>query len=191
MRILLGSLFALLVATPTFAQTSAASSAQSPLDRQIAALKVDVPRVEEIMMLVARNEGQPTKEIHDEFWGLILTRIHAAPAALRVALSQAVDEGMQVQTAFWQSLLMSAQSHRVAITKQYAALRNIYPKAKFTSNYTAVQNGMLTAAADGKPYVMSNGKTISITVQVAKHMLNRIEAVKARLDKLCNPNWQG
>lgn len=190
MKILRVALIGYLLVTPIFAQSSAPEPPPSPLDQQVASLKIDVPRIREIMKLVATDKDQPTKRIHDEFWGLILTRIHTDSAALKDVFTREMDNGLLVQIAFWESLRLSAQSHRVILTPEFYKLRNNYAKAKFTSDYTKVQNAMLSAASTGQPYTFRSGQTAYITVQVAEKNLTGMNAMKARLDKLCDPNWQ-
>lgn len=189
MKILHVALISCLFATPIFAQSSAPEPPLSSLDQQVASLKIDVPRIREIMKLVATNKDQPTKRIHDEFWGLILTRIHANPVALKDVFTKELDDGLLVQIAFWESLRLSAQYHRVTLTPEFDKLRNNYAKAKFTSDYTKVQDAMLSAASTGQPYTLRSGQTTYITVQVADKNLAGMNATKARLDKLCDPNW--
>ena len=189
MNMLRVALIGCLLATPLFAQSPAPKPAPSPLDQQIASLQIDVPRIREIMKLVSINQDQPTKQIHDEFWGLILTRIHADPMELKKKLAEGVGEGMPVQIAFWNSLRLSAQSHRVVMTKEFLGLRNNFPQAQFTSDYIKVQNAMLKAASTGQPYIFRNGQTTHITVQSADKALANMNAMKARIDKLCDPNW--
>lgn len=190
MKLLHVALIAYLFATPIFAQSSASEPPLSPLDQQVASLKIDVPRIREIMKLVATDANQPTKQIHDEFWGLILTRIHADPTALKDIFTKEIDDGLLVQIAFWKSLRLSAKSHRVALTPEFKKLRANYAKAKFTSDYRKVQDAMLSAASTGHPYTLRSGQTTYITVQIADKNLTGMNATKARLDKLCDPNWQ-
>jgi hypothetical protein len=178
-----------LLATSLVAQPQASRTTLSPMDKQIASLKIDVPRIREIMKLVATNDSQPTKPIHDEFWGLILTRIHADPMDLETGCKKEIDNGMFLQIAFWNSLRLSAQFHRIIMTNDFIKLRNNYAKAKFTSDYNKVQNAMLNAAASGHPYIFRNGQSAHITLQLANQTLARMNAAHARFDKLCDPNW--
>lgn len=184
------ALISYFLVTPLFAQSPASEPALSPLDQQVASLKIDVPRIGEIWKLVAANSDQPTKRIHDEFWGLILTRIRVSPMALKKEFTEELDGGMLVQIAFWESLRLSAKSHRVIVTKEFAALRNNYAKAKFTSDYTKVQDAMLIAASTGQPYILRDGQSANITAQIADEKLLRMNELKARLEKLCDPNWR-
>ena len=45
----------------------------STLDEQIAKYQIDTPRIKQIIALTTNDINQPTKQIHDEFWGLLLT----------------------------------------------------------------------------------------------------------------------
>lgn len=189
MKIFYVALICYLFGAPIFAQSSTPEPRPSPLDQQVASLKLDVPRIREIMKLVATNKDQPSKQIHDEFWGLVLTRIHDDPAALQGVFTKEVNDGLLVQIAFWESLRLSAQTHRVTVTPEFARMRDNYAKAQFTSDYTKVQDAMLHAASSGQPYTFRNGQKSYISVQVAESNLAGMNATKARLDKLCDPNW--
>lgn len=190
MKMLCIALIGCLLATPLLAQSPTLKPGPSTLDQQVASLKIDVPRIREIMKLVATAKDQPTKQIHDEFWGLILTRIPANPADLEKIFLKEMHDGQMVQVAFWKSLRLSAQSHRVVITKEFANLRSNYPKAEFTSDYIEVQNAMLSAASTGKPYTFRNGQTTLITVQLADETLAGMNALKSRMAILFDPNWR-
>lgn len=190
MKMLRIALISCLLVTPLLAQSPVKKLEPSTLDQQVASLKVDVPRIREIMKLVATTNDQPTKQIHDEFWGLILTRIRADPAILKRVFLKEMNEGQMVQIEFWKSLRLSAQSHRVVITKEFANLRNNYTRSEFTSDYTEVQNAMLSAASTGQPYVFRNGQTTRITVQIADKTLAGMNAMRSRMEKLFDPNWQ-
>jgi hypothetical protein len=190
MKIHFIALISYMLATPLHAQSPAPRPIPSSLDQQIASLKIDVPRIREITKLVSVNKDQPTKQIHDEFWGLILTRIHADPMTIKKNLIAGVDKGLLIQIAFWESLRLSAQSNRIVITDDFAKLRNSYAKAEFTSDYVKVQNAMLRAASTGQPYISRNGQSGYITVQLANQTLAGMNAIKARLEKLCDPNWK-
>lgn len=189
MKMLRVALIGCLLATSLFAQTPAPKPTPSPLDQQIASLQIDVPRIREIMKLVATSQDQPKKQIHDEFWGLILTRIHADPMAIKKEIIAGMNEGVPLQVAFWNSLRLSAQSRRVIMTKEFSGLRNNFAQARFTSDYIKVQDAMLSAASTGQPYTFRNGRTVHITVQIADKTLANMNAMQVRLDKLCDPNW--
>jgi hypothetical protein len=92
------------------------------LDEKIEALQIDVPRVREIIQLVAKNEGYPTKQLHDEFWGLILTRIPSNPRIIGESFSASLIQPMQYQRELWNSIQLSAMSHSVVSTEKLAAL---------------------------------------------------------------------
>jgi hypothetical protein len=141
------------------------------------------------MKLVATSEDQPTKQIHDEYWGLILTRIHADPIALKNIFRAETDRAFLLQVAFWESLHLSAKNHRVVVTPEFDMLRNNYAKATFTSDYAEVQDAMLRAAATGQPYTLRNGQSGCITEQVTETTLAGLNATKSRLYKLTDPNW--
>lgn len=190
MKMIRIALISCLLVTPLLAQSPVKKIESSTLDQQVASLKVDIPRIREIMKLVATTNDQPTKQIHDEFWGLILTRIHADPAILKRVFLKEMNEGQVVQIEFWKSLRLSAQSHRVVITKEFAKLRNNYTRAEFTSDYTEVQNAMLSAASTGQAYVFRNGQTTRITAKMADKTLAGMDAMKSRMEKLFDPNWQ-
>lgn len=165
------------------------ASNPSSLDKQISALQVDVPRIREIMQLVFRNKDQPTKQIHDEFWGLILTRIHADPKELQKGFTEGGDSALVIQLAFWNSVRLSAQSHRVIVTKEFAELRKTVPAAAYTEDYITRQNAMLSAAATGNAYVSRSGEQSIVTESAAVKIIASLKDIKSRIHKLCDPNW--
>lgn len=189
MKILFVALTACLLSASLFAQTPSPKPETSPLDRQIASLQIDVPRLREIMNLVATDENLPSKQIHDEFWGLILTRIRADPKAIEASFDAGMNRGLALQIAFWESLRLSAQSKRVVITDEFAMLRNNYPKGEITSDYAKAQNEMLNAAATGQPFLLRNGQTSYITVEIADQRLAGMNALRARFKVLYDPDW--
>jgi hypothetical protein len=180
--------FAIALAICLFGGQGFASSLTA-LDQQIAALEMDVPRIREITHLVAQETNQPTKQIHDEFWGLLLTRIRADPLELQKQITEGANKGWPIQLAFWNSIRLSALSHRVIITKELSALRNDIPRAQMTADYISRQNAMLKAAATGQGYVFRSGESSLITEKTASATLANLHAAKIRLDRLFDPNW--
>lgn len=167
--------------------TSCATAAT--LDEQIEALQIDVPRMGEIVEIVARNEGYPTKQIHDEFWGLILTRISSSPRDIGAAFSASLILPMQYQREFWNSIRLSAMSHSVVKTERLALLRSQLPKSQITKDYRQREDLMLQAAATGQPYVSRKGDKGYLTVEVAEKTIAGWDATEVRLRKLLNPDW--
>lgn len=177
-------------------QTNVAATAPSPsspgtsqLDHQIETLQIDVPRLREIANLVATSDDQPSKQVHDEFWGLILTRIQAEPKRIEASLNEGMNKGLVLQIAFWESLLLSAQSERVVLTDEFARLRDSYPKGEITSDYAKGQNEILNAAATGEPFLLRDGRPAYVTVEIAEQRLAGMNAMRARFKKLHNPDW--
>ena len=160
------------------------------LDEKIEALQIDVPRVREIIQLVAKNEGYPTKQLHDEFWGLILTRIPSNPRIIGESFSASLIQPMQYQRELWNSIQLSAMSHSVVSTEKLAALRSQIPTSKLTKDYIQREDLMLQAAATGQPYVTRSGENWNLTVEVAKNNIAGLAQTEERLRKLYNPDWQ-
>jgi hypothetical protein len=160
------------------------------LDEKIEALQIDVPRVREIIQLVAKNEGYPTKQLHDEFWGLILTRIPSNPRIIGESFSASLIQPMQYQRELWNSIQLSAMSHSVVSTEKLAALRSQIPTSKLTKDYIEREDLMLQAAATGQPYVTRSGENWNLTVEVAKNNIAGLAQTEERLRKLYNPDWQ-
>jgi len=159
-------------------------------DAQIASLQLDVPRIREIASLVALNEHQPTKQLHSEFWGLILTRIRADPRMIEASFIAGMNKGLSLQIAFWESLRLSAESKRVVITEDFRRLRNNYPTSEITSDYADMQDKMLLAAATGEPFTLRDGQLSYITIEIADEKLAGMNKLQARFRLLFNPHWR-
>jgi hypothetical protein len=161
----------------------------TPLDDQINKLQLDVPRMREIVAIVIQNPNQPTKQIHDEFWGLILTRIHENPAKLSQSLYSQVAEPMEYQKALWESIKLSAKNKAVTKVGNLDAFHTLMPQMNGSKDYLDKEQAMLNASASGKPYTLRNGNQIALTQEVANNSLANIEPALKRLRKLTNSDW--
>ena len=187
---LLNNSLLVLVIMATSILTVAPYARAASLDDKIEALQIDVPRFKEIIQLVARNDGYPTKQLHDEFWGLVLTRIPDSPRNIGESLSTSLIQPMQYQKELWNSIQLSAMSHSVVSTEKLAALRSQIPKSKLTKDYFQRENLMLQAAATGQPYLTRSGENWNLTVEAAKNNIAGLVQTEERLRKLFNPDWQ-
>jgi len=153
------------------------------------------PRIKEIVFIVGRNEGQPTKEIHDEFWKLITGLMHEEFGLENKDLETigpifhaSVSESMAGQKEFWRSIYMSAKTGKVYKTEKFSAWRKLGIEAGLTPDYLRRQDEMLSAAASGIPYTVGN-ETVIISAELADYNLNNFAAVEQRIRKLSNHIW--
>ena len=165
------------------------SLAPESLDRQVEAAFVAQPRLREIFALVGTNPNQPTKRVHDEFWNLLLKEVPAKPSELQSTLMKALGGGQPFEQAFWGSMRQSAVSHKVVISKDLEDWDNSLPKAKFTENERSRQYAMLSAAAEGRPYVAIDGKTTIFSEKAIEADQNYINSEIIRQSRLFDPNW--
>jgi hypothetical protein len=189
MKNVMFALVTLMLAAQLNAQPASPKQDSSSLDAQIEALQLDVPRIREIISSVALNEHEPTKQLHSEFWGLILTRMRADPAAIGASFVVGMEKGLSLQIAFWESLRLSSQSKRQVLTEDFLRLRNNYPASEITSDYAEMQDKMLAAAATGEPVTLRDGQLSYITTEIADERLEGMKKMEARFRLLFNPNW--
>jgi len=181
------SLFKLVfIATIVFATKLAQADA---LDSQIKALQIDAPRMKEITGIVATNPDQPTKQIHDEYWGLLLTKIQTDPKLLSMALSSTIPETMGYQKELWKCLELSAHSRSVVRTENLVKYKG-HISQSLAKIYQEKEQKMLEAAASEKPYLMGNGQQMIISEDLATAMVEKLNQSEIRLLKLYKPDWK-
>lgn len=183
----------LLVACCASAPLFASSSTISAQDT--ATVERDVPRIKAIIDLVARDPSQPTKQTHDQFWQLMmelshLSSVNLTPSEVQDAFLQGAVQAWPMQVAFWNSVRLSAATHRVVITKNLAALRKSLPKEATIIDVVGLQNAMLRAAASGAPYSPTSGPPVVLSESYAEQVLAKIKPVEERIRVLLNPKWR-
>jgi len=146
------------------------------------------PRLKEIAFIVGRNEGQPTKELHNEFWGILSKVFPEEMKEVGPIIQASISESMNVQKEFWRSIYMSAKTGKVYKTEKFSAWRTLGIEAGLTPDYLRRQDEMLSAAASGIPYTVGN-ETVIISAELADYNLNNFAAVEQRMRKLFNHIW--
>lgn len=166
-----------------FASESLKETANGISSKDIATLAANKPELQSIIRQVLMG-GALDQQTHDHFWSLIPASLWSTPDRRQDTLA-ALDEGIQFQRAFWQSVLLSAQTHQVVKTEAYEqALQQVDPSA------AAKSEAMLQAAASGAPYTLSSGQgTLIINEAYAHQVISNLEASSARLKNLNDPEW--
>ena len=162
----------------------------STLDEQIDKLQLDVPRISQIIQQVGIDVNQPTKRLHDEFWGLILTRIQGDPKKLSLILNDSVVNPIKYQKEFWKSIQITYKNKKVTTTSKLYEFHNDIPKMKMTSDYLQRETSMLEAASKHSPYKKRDGSEIKFDDQMIQNTINNIDGLEVRLQKLLNPDWK-
>jgi len=163
----------------------------STLDEQIAKYQIDTPRIKQIIALTTNDINQPTKQIHDEFWGLLLTRFNKTDVyELSNQLKNSYVEPLQYQLELWTCIKESSANHKVVITQKLTEFRKKVPQSNITKDYEEKQNQMLISAANGTLYKLRNGDEVKLNAAYASNNIAKIKTAKNRLEKLLNANWE-
>jgi len=169
--------------------SSPSTATSESLNTQVMAAFVANPRLQEIFYLVGKDPNQPTKKIHDEFWSLLLKNVHAKPVTLETFLINAQADPKPYEQVFWDSMRLSASNHKIVMTSGLEEWNKNTPKTKLTEEGMSKRYAMLSAAAEGKPFVGFDGKSAILTEKIIKENNNYLQSKIDRQDKLFDPNW--
>lgn len=166
-----------------FASETSKDTADDISSKDTATFAANKPELQSIIRQVLMG-GALDQQTHDHFWSLIPASLWSTPDRRQGTLA-GLDEGMQFQRTFWQSVLLSAQTHQVVKTEAYEqALHQVDPSA------VTKGEAMLQAAASGTPYTLSSGQgTLIINEAYAHQVLSNLDASSARLKDLFDPAW--
>jgi hypothetical protein len=168
---------------------SPSTATSESLDAQVMTAFVENQRLQEIFLLVGKDPNQPTKQIHDEFWSLLLKSVHADPAILETVLMNAQVNSKPYEKEFWDSMRLSALNHRVIMTSGLEEWDASTPKLKSTEGGAARQRAMLSAAAEGKPFFGFDGRSAILTEKVIQENNDYLQSKIDRQNKLFDPKW--
>lgn len=168
---------------------SPSTATSESLETQVMTAFVANPRLQEIFYLVGKDPNQPTKQIHDEFWNLLLKNVHSEPVALGALLTNAQAYPKPYEKEFWDSMRLSALNHKVVMTSGLEEWNNSTPKTKLTEEGIARRHAMLSAAAEGKPFIGFDGKSEILTEKVIQENNDYMQSKIDRQNKLFDPNW--
>ncbi|MGO4677976.1 hypothetical protein AB4Z40_34435 [Bosea sp. 2YAB26] len=174
---------------------STTASAQAPIAAPPNSSAI-TPRQNEILAKVmSPTGGMLTKELHTEFWQPVY-QIAAPSAADLATIKTVVDLSLTYQREIWASALASARAHREVLSPGYAVARQaaLQPPTgvlrQATQLQAAVENGdrVIRAAATGAA-INTRGQSVHVTEQMASRVLEGLEGVVARAQRLFTLEW--
>ena len=138
-------------------------------------------------------KGNINKQTHERFWSLVPKNEMDSILKNRQAFDKFVNEnvllGYKYQQEFWKSLLVTYRESQIFKTDLY----NKYKKILLTQPYSkqAIKNseGMLLAASKRSVYNSLRGPVYPDD-KMAEQVLNNLEQIFVRIQKLINPVWQ-
>lgn len=157
------------------------------------------PRQMEIIQTVMSVEGFITKKLHSEFWSSVPSAIRNdadVMAAFVRVIDRSIVSGVRFQRESWASMKASLEAGRVVKTPSYAIAKKSVLNASSHPQYKkqaqkGVTNaeGMIKAAADGKPFQTSRG-LMYITPEMVNQVLAGLDGSIARFRRLASPEWE-
>lgn len=166
------------------------TASKADTEQDIRTLLRNKPRIAAIVSEVAQPGGHIDKEVHSEFWALwpISTRANAGA----FVGSAASRDASHFQRELWESIRLSARSGRVTKTIGYdAAFLRSFRSAAAREEGAHKANGLLDAAATGKPYCTASKGCSVPTEEMANEILDNFEKMDHRLNLLMDPIWRG
>jgi uncharacterized protein len=154
-------------------------------------------RQTEIMQIVLSPDGYITPELHAEFWSFVPPEVHnnaAARAAFLKVMEAPIANAVFFQRETWASIKSSLTAKRIVKTTRYeeakqAALSTLLEFQVPAQHGIANAEGMIRAAAEGKPFQSDKGP-FYITTEVVEKVLAGLDGAVARMKLLSDPEWK-